>query len=47
MSIVTERDTADLEQAASLLADGRALRNRVLNRIRQRRWKLAQKEKQL
>jgi hypothetical protein len=40
----TERDRAELLKAASLIAEGRALRRRVQTRMRQRRWREAREK---
>jgi hypothetical protein len=38
-TIDTDRDKADLERAAQMVKDGKALRQRVLSRVRQRNWR--------
>lgn len=41
MGIVTDIDNADLDRAAEMVAEGKALRKRVLSRIRQCRYRKA------
>lgn len=41
-AIMTDKDRADLAEADRLKADGRALRLRVLRRLRQRAWRAGQ-----
>ncbi len=44
--MMTETDHADLERAEQMKADGKALRARVLKRIRQRKWRAGVRERQ-
>jgi hypothetical protein len=39
MDSVTDRDKADLERADAMVKEGKALRQRVLTRQRQRKWR--------
>lgn len=38
-TVITDRDKADLGRAAQMVRDGKALRARVMTRIRQRKWR--------
>lgn len=44
MTFVTEKDEAELDSAAHMAEGARALRRRVLARIRQRRFKAKRKD---
>ncbi len=44
MGIVTDRDKVDLERARQLASEGKALRQRVLGRIRQRTYRERQEQ---